>query len=87
MRLPLQLWVGAGLTLVFVGAALISLVWTPYAVDSLAIAQKLMTPNAAFWLGTDHFGRDILSMLMVGARVSIAVAVVAVGIDKISRPK
>ena len=80
MRLPLQLWVGAGLTLVFVGAALISLVWTPYAVDSLAIAQKLMTPNAAFWLGTDHFGCDILSMLMVGARVSIAVAVVAVGI-------
>jgi peptide/nickel transport system permease protein len=31
-------------------------------------------------LGTDHFGRDILSMLMVGARTSIAVAIVAVGI-------
>jgi len=31
-------------------------------------------------LGTDHFGRDILSMIMVGARTSIAVALVAVGI-------
>ena len=32
------------------------------------------------WFGTDHFGRDILSMIMVGARTSIAVAFVAVGI-------
>jgi peptide/nickel transport system permease protein len=33
--------------------------------------------------GTDHLGRDILSMLMVGARVSIAVAVVAVGMGMV----
>ena len=32
------------------------------------------------WLGTDHFGRDMLSLIMVGARNSIAVALVAVGI-------
>ena len=42
-------------------------------------------PHAAalrrrIWLGTDHFGRDMLSMIMVGARNSIAVALVAVGI-------
>ena len=80
MRLPGQLWFGAALSAVFIAAALISFLWTPYAVDSLAISQKLKVPNAQFWLGTDHFGRDILSMLMVGARVSIAVAIVAVGI-------
>ena len=71
MRLPGQLWFGAALSAVFIAAALISFLWTPYAVDSLAISQKLKVPNAQFWLGTDHFGRDILSMLMVGARVSI----------------
>ena len=61
-------------------AALLSLVWTPYDVAALDIAAKLQPPSEAHWLGTDHFGRDVLSMLMVGARVSIAVALVAVGI-------
>ena len=40
----------------------------------------MQPPSPAHWFGTDHFGRDILSMIMVGARNSIAVALVAVGI-------
>ena len=80
MRLPGQLIFGAGLSAVFILAALLSFIWTPYAVDGMAIANRLKPPEAAHWLGTDHFGRDILSMIMVGARTSIAVAVVAVGI-------
>ena len=44
------------------------------------IPAKLQTPNATHWLGTDHFGRDMFSMIIVGARTSIAVALVAVGI-------
>ncbi len=43
-------------------------------------ADKLQPPSPAHWLGTDHFGRDIGSLLMAGARTSIAVALVAVGI-------
>ncbi|MDP5349353.1 MAG: ABC transporter permease [Paracoccaceae bacterium] len=66
------------LSLVFVGAALVSFVWVPQDVTTLDIANKMKTPSAAHPLGTDHFGRDILSMIMVGARTSIAVAVVAV---------
>ena len=61
-------------------AGLVSLLWTPYDVTQLAIADKLKGPSAAHWFGTDLFGRDILSMIMVGARNSIAVALVAVGI-------
>jgi len=72
--------IGAFLALVFIGAALISFVWTPFDVTKLDIAHKLQTPNAIHWFGTDHFGRDIFAMIMVGARTSIAVAVVAVGI-------
>ena len=68
------------LSLSFVLVALLSYVWTPFDVTQIDIANKLKTPNQIYWLGTDHFGRDILSMIMVGARTSIAVALVAVGI-------
>ena len=72
--------IGTFLTLVFVGLACLSFLWIPYDIETLEISNKLKIPNAQNWLGTDHFGRDIFSMIMVGARTSIAVAVVAVGI-------
>ena len=75
-----NLMVGLILTLLFVGAALTSFIWTPYDITVLNIANKIKSPGWAHPLGTDHFGRDILSMVMVGARTSIAVALVAVGI-------
>lgn len=74
------LLIGAALSAIFLLAALASFVWTPYDVTKLVIADRLQPPSALHWFGTDHFGRDILSMIMVGARTSIAVAVVAVGI-------
>lgn len=72
--------IGAGLTALFVLAALVSFIWTPYDATQISIANKLKTPSMTHWLGTDHFGRDMLSMIMVGARVSMAVAFVAVGV-------
>lgn len=72
--------IGGLLTMTFVALALLSFVWTPFDIETLDIGSKLQTPNTAHLLGTDHFGRDILSMIMMGARTSIAVAVVAVGI-------
>ncbi len=75
-----NLWLGAALSSLVVLAALLSFVWTPFDHAAMNIPEKLQTPNAVHWLGTDHFGRDIFSMIMVGARTSIAVALVAVGI-------
>ncbi|MDR6264736.1 ABC transporter permease [Roseobacter sp. N2S] len=73
--------IGMALTAVFVIGALVSFIWTPYDVTGVDIANKLQKPlTTGYLLGTDHFGRDILSMIMVGARTSIAVAFVAVGI-------
>ncbi|EPX81805.1 ABC transporter permease [Litoreibacter arenae] len=69
---------GLILTTIFAIGALVSFAWTPYDVTVLEIANKLKPPTAAHWFGTDHFGRDIFSMIMVGARTSIAVAIVAV---------
>jgi peptide/nickel transport system permease protein len=71
---------GGAIVALVTAVALVSLVWTPWDVAALDIASKLQPPSRAHWMGTDHFGRDVLSMLMVGARVSIAVALVAVGI-------
>ena len=72
--------IGAAITLVIAAMALISFVWTPYDVTKLAIANRLKPPSPDYLFGTDHFGRDIFSMIMVGSRNSIAVALVAVGI-------
>ncbi|MDP5308537.1 ABC transporter permease [Paracoccus spongiarum] len=71
---------GAGLAGLALLAAALSLVWTPHDITQMAIAQRLQPPSAVHPFGTDQFGRDILSMAMLGARVSIAVALVAVGI-------
>ena len=78
MSRPLIL--GAVLSACFIALAALSLVWTPYDHTLLDIPNKLQTPGGAHFLGTDHLGRDILSMVMVGARTSIAVALVALAI-------
>jgi peptide/nickel transport system permease protein len=75
-----NLLIGAGLSAGILLAAVLSFFWTPFDHTALNIPSKLRPPGGAHWLGTDHFGRDIFSMLMVGARTSIAVAIVAVGI-------
>ena len=78
-----NLILGALLSSLFVIAALVSFIWTPFDHTALSIPDRLQTPNPVHLLGTDHFGRDILSMIMVGARTSIAVALVAVGIGMV----
>ncbi len=71
---------GGTLVLLVIAAALVSLVWTPWSPYDIDIAAKLKPPSAAHWLGTDALGRDIVSLLLVGARSTIMVGVIAVGI-------
>jgi peptide/nickel transport system permease protein len=71
---------GALLTALLLAMALLSLVWTPWPPAAIDIAHRLAGPSAEHWLGTDQFGRDVVSMLLVGARNSILVAVVAVAV-------
>ena len=72
--------IGAVLTLLLVGSALLSFVWTPWPALEIDTTAKLLPPSAAHWLGTDVLGRDIVSQLLVGARASISVGIIAVGI-------
>jgi peptide/nickel transport system permease protein len=71
-------WIGGAITVALVAMALLSLAWTPYSPTRMDILHKLAPPSAAHWLGTDPFGRDVLSMIMAGARSSLSVALIAV---------
>jgi len=72
--------IGGALVALLIATALLSFVWTPYPATDLDIPNKLQAPSAAHWLGTDSLGRDIVSLLIVGSRTSIAVGLIAVGI-------
>ncbi|MBI2772713.1 MAG: ABC transporter permease [Burkholderiales bacterium] len=71
---------GAVLSLLLAAAALLSFVWTPYSPYEVDMPAKLLAPGASHWMGTDAYGRDVVTLLLVGARASIAVGVIAVGI-------
>ncbi|HJP21850.1 MAG TPA: ABC transporter permease [Alphaproteobacteria bacterium] len=76
--------IGAALSAVVVLMALLSLVWTPYSVLDIVVSDKLKTPSLSHLLGTDHFGRDVFSMILVGAQNSLLVGFVAVGIGMLT---
>lgn len=52
----------------------------PYGIDDQNLRNMNQTPSAEFWLGTDSLGRDIFSRLVYGARISLQVGFIAVGI-------
>lgn len=79
-RLPTNFVLGLVLVSVLVAAALLSLLWTPYPFAAIDVAGKFQGPSAAHWLGTDQLGRDVASQLLVGARNSVTIAFVAVGL-------
>ena len=72
--------IGGVLTLLLLVAAALSLVWTPFSPYEIDMANKLQPPSGTHWLGTEAYGRDVASLLLVGARASILVGVIAVGI-------
>ena len=78
-RFSLLFWVGACIVSSVAVMALLSLIWTPHdPLHSLDVAERLQAPSLQHLMGTDHLGRDVLSQIMIGARTSISVALVAV---------
>jgi len=62
------------------GLALLALVGplvVPYGYDEVNLPDALSPPSARHWLGTDSLGRDLLARLLYGARVSLAIGLVA----------
>ncbi len=75
-----SLRLGALLVALLAFAALLSLIWTPYAPAGIDMRHKLAAPSLAHWLGADALGRDVASEILAGARVSLLVGIIAVGI-------
>lgn len=72
--------IGASIILLLIVLALFGSLLAPYAPNQMDYANPFSPPTLAHPFGTDDFGRDILSRIMVGARVSIVVGVVAVSL-------
>lgn len=62
-------------------AAILAPLLAPYNPNAINVDAMLLTPSAGHWLGTDALGRDVLSRILFGARVSLWVGFVAVGIS------
>ncbi|RMX05657.1 ABC transporter permease [Corticibacter populi] len=75
-----NLALGLLLTGLLLLVALVSLVWTPHPPGEQNPRLRMAPPSSAHWLGTDAYGHDMASQLMVGAQSSVLVGVIAVAI-------
>jgi peptide/nickel transport system permease protein len=76
-RRSVALGVGLALVGVVVLVAVVSFFWLPYAPSDTS-GTRLEQPSAAHWLGTNAFGRDLTTQLMIGARIALGVGIGAV---------
>lgn len=72
--------IGFCITLAILLTAFLSLSYTPFDPNRMNLSARLQAPSVTHWLGTDQYGRDILSRVMKGAVNSIIVGFVAVSI-------
>ena len=73
--MSLQLKAGLVITLTIITLGLLAPWIAPYPWDTIAIKSRFLPPSATHWLGTDEFGRDVLSRLLMGTRLSIEMGV------------
>ncbi|HEV2547129.1 MAG TPA: ABC transporter permease [Stellaceae bacterium] len=71
-------WIGLALFLAIVALALLAPVISPYDPLDQDVLTRLAPPSADHWLGTDSYGRDILSRLLWGARLSLVISTVSI---------
>ena len=80
-RRGLTFWLSTAAVGVIVVAAALAEPLSPYGPNEQDITQRLQAPGLTHLLGTDEVGRDILSRLIFGARISLLVGVIAVGVS------
>src|SRR5215468_8539168 len=66
-------WIGLAIFLIVVVIAILAPLLAPYDPTDQNILEKLRPPSAEHWLGTDSFGRDTLSRVLYGARISLVI--------------
>ena len=78
MRVRANTAIGGLLISVLLGTAVTAAFWTPFDPLRVNLRARLQPPSALYWLGTDEFGRDVLSRTMAGAGTSVTVALLTV---------
>ncbi|MGP3770358.1 ABC transporter permease [Streptomyces sp. SDT5-1] len=78
--LPGSLLVGGAVVALVLATALLSFVWTPHDPTLVDPAVRMQAPSSEYWFGTDKFGRDVFSQIMIGSRTTLYVGLVAVGV-------
>lgn len=79
-RLNASLVVGGIIVLAVLGMAVLSFLWTPHDPTLVNPRARLEKPSGEYWFGTDKFGRDVFSQILVGSRTTLFVGFVAVGV-------
>ena len=76
-----RLAVVGGVVVALLGAvALLAPALAPYDPAAYDVKRILLAPSVSHWFGTDQLGRDVLSRMLFGARISMAVGFISVGI-------
>ncbi|MFI0777649.1 ABC transporter permease [Streptomyces sp. NPDC021212] len=75
-----SLLVGGLIVALVLGMALLSFVWTPHDPTLVNSSARLQEPSLEYWFGTDKFGRDVFSQILMGSRTTLFVGFVAVGV-------
>ena len=78
-RAPLAL-AGAAIVVSLVGGAALAPQLAPFAPEAQNLALRLAPPDAVHWLGTDELGRDILSRIIHGSRITLTIVALVAGI-------
>lgn len=72
--------IGLALVALIVLAAVVSFFWTPYDATRVDSTSRMLGPSLDHLLGTDKFGRDVLSQLMIGSRTTLFVGVISIAV-------
>ena len=70
--------VGAGIVVIWLLIALTAPLISPYLPNTVDVTNRLQPPSSAHWLGTDALGRDVLTRLLYGSRVSLLTGFIVV---------
>ena len=79
--MSLQLKMGLVITGSIVLLGLLAPWISPHPWDTISMRTRFLPPNATYWLGTDEYGRDVLSRLLMGTRLSLAIGVSATAVS------
>src|SRR5262245_17065735 len=80
LTLRWEAWVGGVLLALTLGVALLGPLLAPYPFDAIRTADSFRPPSPQHLFGTDDLGRDLCSRVLVGARISLAVGLVALSL-------